>query len=224
MDLDYSASKEIICAEGNELLKPDEREFINEHIEDLNAIWKKRQIYRTETEMRMSVLNDVKFPTPAAKYWQAVRECSGFYDSLCQDSFSFRRNELRLTKLRRKLENTTDDIKRAEIQISIEEVEYAQMNIAAGARDRIRELRLWQKIMAELVEQDPTFNTEDVNEHQLLSYNIRFTEQFKHKNQTASPGELANIIGHKVTSDRLLKERGLDKVQMQAKIQLHEAK
>ena len=31
--------------------------------------WKKKQIFRTETEMRISVLNDAKHPTDASKYW-----------------------------------------------------------------------------------------------------------------------------------------------------------
>ena len=32
--------------------------------------WRKKQIFRTETEMRISVLNDAKHPTDASKYWQ----------------------------------------------------------------------------------------------------------------------------------------------------------
>jgi len=32
------------------------------------------QVFRTDTEARISVLNDVKFPTPASKYYQSLRE------------------------------------------------------------------------------------------------------------------------------------------------------
>jgi len=32
------------------------------------------KIFRTETEIRVGVLDDGRHPTKAAKYWQAVRE------------------------------------------------------------------------------------------------------------------------------------------------------
>ena len=54
------------------MLVPEDVQFLEEVKEELNDTWTKRQIFRTETEMRISVLNDVKFPTNASKYWQAV--------------------------------------------------------------------------------------------------------------------------------------------------------
>ncbi len=41
-------------------------------IPELQDTWKKKQVFRTETEMRFSVLSDNKYPTRAAKYWQCV--------------------------------------------------------------------------------------------------------------------------------------------------------
>ena len=38
----------------------------------------KKQMWRTDTEARFSVLNDAKHPTNASKYWQAVKEQSVF--------------------------------------------------------------------------------------------------------------------------------------------------
>jgi hypothetical protein len=49
--------------------------------DELEDTWEKKQIFRTETEMRISVLNDAKFPTRAAKYWQAVREQNAFFEN-----------------------------------------------------------------------------------------------------------------------------------------------
>ena len=39
-------------------------------------------MFRTETEMQFSVLNDAKYPTKAAKYWQCVREQNVFLENL----------------------------------------------------------------------------------------------------------------------------------------------
>ena len=50
----------------------DYQQFLK-YKEELKDTWIKKQVYRTETEMRVSVLNDAKFPTNAGKYWQCVR-------------------------------------------------------------------------------------------------------------------------------------------------------
>lgn len=61
-------------------LLPEDMKFLQEHIAQVNENWTKKQRFRTETEMLFSVLNDFKHPTPAAKYWQAVREQSVQYE------------------------------------------------------------------------------------------------------------------------------------------------
>ena len=57
-----------------EMLKPSDASAVVELREELADNWQKKQIFRTETEMRISVLNDAKHPTNASKYWQSVRE------------------------------------------------------------------------------------------------------------------------------------------------------
>ena len=56
---------------------------------ELKDTWDKKQMFRTETEMRISVLNDLKHPTPAAKYWQAVREQNVFFEQMVFLSFDY---------------------------------------------------------------------------------------------------------------------------------------
>ena len=56
------------------VLKEEDAQSIVALREELTDTWTKKQIFRTETEMRVSVLNDGKHPTQASKYWQSVRE------------------------------------------------------------------------------------------------------------------------------------------------------
>ena len=58
---------------SNVLDKEDVKAF-KKLIPELQDTWMKKQMFRTETEMRFSVLSDNKYPTKAAKYWQSVRE------------------------------------------------------------------------------------------------------------------------------------------------------
>ena len=63
-------------------------------IPELKDTWKKKQMFRTETEMRFSVLSDNKYPTKAAKYWQSVREQNTHFENLVHLSFDARKNEV----------------------------------------------------------------------------------------------------------------------------------
>jgi len=49
---------------------------------ELQETFIKTQVHRTRTEMEVSVLNDLKHPTHASKYWQAMREQSSFYSRI----------------------------------------------------------------------------------------------------------------------------------------------
>ena len=58
-------------------------------VPELRDTWTKKQMYRTETEMRVSVLNDFKRPNNASKYWQCVREQSVYFENLMSLSFEY---------------------------------------------------------------------------------------------------------------------------------------
>ena len=49
----------------NNLLDPEEVKIFKGLTEELRDTWTKKQMFRTETEMQFSVLNDAKYPTKA---------------------------------------------------------------------------------------------------------------------------------------------------------------
>ena len=51
-------------------------------IPELQDNWAKKQMFRTETEMRFSVLSDNKYGNNASKYWQSVREQNTHFENL----------------------------------------------------------------------------------------------------------------------------------------------
>ena len=73
-------------------------------VDELRDTWTKKQIFRTETEMRFSVLSDLKYPTNAAKYWQCVREQNVYLEQLMALSFDYRRNDAKIRWLEKKLQ------------------------------------------------------------------------------------------------------------------------
>ena len=65
-------------------------------IPELKDTWNKKQVFRTETEMRFSVLNDARHPTQASKYWQCVREQNTHFNQLLETSFKARKVAIEL--------------------------------------------------------------------------------------------------------------------------------
>jgi len=212
--MDYSISKNIIN-KGSFLSKEDTN-YISNNVAELQKNWDKKQSWRTETEMRVSVLQDLKHPTIASKYWQCIREQSTFYESLVHLSFKYRRALVDKEEILNKIEEIEQkqikkiskkrSFKLSRLYIGLEEVEFSLVHDIKDARERMRELRLWDKIMKELVEADPTFDTLDVNTHQLISYAKEFELSLSYKGAKASPGELVNLVGKAQTADRVLRE------------------
>lgn len=190
------------------LLSQDDLQSLNALGDELKDTYAKRQVFRTDTEARVSVLNDLKYATPAAKYWQSVREQMVMLDALAALSFDYRRNETAVKRHTRKLETLTDDLDIEETKIDLDECEWKRTAMESQAKDRIRELKMWSKIKAEV--DNGTFDTENVNTHQLVSYTLRFANAVAAANPNSmSPAEATNMYGLLQTSLRRCSEEGV---------------
>jgi len=174
------------------LERKDSRVF-QELQKELQDSWRKRQMFRTETEMRLSVLNDGKHPTPASKYWQAVREQSVFFDNLMVLSFQYRRNLARLKYKEQKLETEKNSFKRELLEIDIDEKRWGIEQQKQEAHHRIRELEHWSRIKAEL--DDGSFDTQNPNTHQAESLPLRFEHDLKSLTPGTPSSEVRNVLG-----------------------------
>ena len=160
---------------------------------ELNDTVQKRQIYRTETEMRISVLNNGSHPTKASKYWQCVREQGMMYEQLRINIYEYRRREAKILGMKDKLKKSKDKYEKMELQVDIEEMQWSLENIKQQAMDRVRELKLWSKIKKEL--DDGAFNTTDVNVHQAETLELQLQNRLNALTQGSSQGEVLNVIG-----------------------------
>jgi len=174
----------------------------------------KTQYFRTPTEMRISVLNDVKFPTPDAKYWQAVREMNVMVENLINLSFTFRRKEIDLREKQGQLGALTEEgFARERLTVDIEQIKWELLCTQREAHHRIREIDQWRKIEEDLTKYLMA-GIEDVNQHQLLSYTIRFLQEYKISVESgAGKSEgveaIRNLHAHVSTSLRVVKASNL---------------
>ena len=187
----------------NNLLDAEDVSKFRELTSELRDTWTKKQVFRTETEMRISVLQDAKYPTKASKYWQCVREQNVFLENLMTLSFDARRNEVKLKRLKQKLETEKDPIKQDLLQIDIDEKTYSVANMQLVARDRMREIKLWSTLKKEF--NDGSFDTKDVNRHQLDSYAIIMKNKAETLTSGSSQPEVFNVLGQLQSIERVKK-------------------
>jgi len=201
--------KELIEKEApnlNNILEPEDVSIFKQMTEELRDTWTKKQMFRTETEMSFSVLNDAKYPTKAAKYWQCVREQNVFLENLMTLSFDYRRTEVKIKRLQEKLDKEEDPLKKELLQIDIDEKVYSKASMQLVARDRMREIKLWSKFKKKF--DDGSFDTKDVNTHQLHSYHLTMKNKAETLTEGSSQPEVFNVLGQLQSIERIKKENG----------------
>jgi hypothetical protein len=177
----------------NNLLEQEDLSAFKGMVDELRDTWTKKQMFRTETEARFSVLQDNRYPTKAAKYWQCVREQSTYLDNLMTLSFDYRRNEAKIKWLEGKVEKEEDEYKQTKYQIDLDECRFAKASMEKVAKHRMREIKMWSKLKKEF--NDGSFNDKDVNQHQLESYGRQYAQKAKTLNANSSDTDIFNVMG-----------------------------
>src|SRR5210317_1989914 len=203
--------KALIEKEGkslNSLLEVQDLKDFKAMTAELKDTWTKKQMFRTETEARFSVLQDNRYPTKAAKYWQCVREQASYLDNLMTLSFDYRRNEAKIKWLQGKIEKEQDEYKLTKYEIDLDECRFAKASMEKTAKHRMREIKMWSRLKSEF--NDGSFNDKDVNVHQLESYGLQYYEKAKTLTEHSSESEKFNILGQLQSLQRIKKSGELE--------------
>jgi hypothetical protein len=187
----------------NNLLEQQDLTDFKGMVDELRDTWTKKQMFRTETEARFSVLQDNRYPTKGAKYWQCVREQSSYLDNLMTLSFDYRRNEAKIKWLDSKIDKEEDEYKKTKYEIDLDECRFSKASMEKTAKHRMREIKMWSKLKGEF--NDGSFNDKDVNDHQLESYGLQYYEKSKTLNEHSDQNEVFNVMGQLQSLQRIKK-------------------
>tara|TARA_R100000687_G_C6403685_1_gene143101 strand:+ start:88 stop:753 length:666 start_codon:yes stop_codon:yes gene_type:complete len=201
----------------NNLLDKAQVEKFKEMTSELRDTWTKKQMHRTRTEMEFSVLNDARFPTNAAKYWQCVREQNTQMENLMQLSFEYRKTDIKIKKLEKKLNEEEDELERALMQVDIDQMTFDKATHQLVASHRMREVSHWSDFKK--LYNDGTFDTKNVDTHQLLSYKKIMKNRENTLSAASTQPEIFNVIGQMRTIERVEKERKTLKSEKRAAIE-----
>ena len=183
------------------LLDKSEASEFKKMVPELQDTWRKKQMFRTETEMRFSVLSDNKYGTNAAKYWQSVREQNTHFENLMSLSFDYRKNDIEIEKIERKIKMEKDPLEKELLQIQLEEKLYGRSSMELVAKARMKEISTWSKLKKEF--NDGQFDDKDVNSHQAESYTHRLEQQKLTLTPGSSQPEVFNVLGQLETLKRV---------------------
>jgi len=173
-------------------------------VPELQDTWVKKQMFRTETEMRFSVLSDNKHGTNASKYWQSVREQSTHFEQLMHLSFEYRKNDIEIEKLEHKIIDPNEDkFEKKLAKIELEEKLYGRAGMELMAKARMREISTWSKLKKEF--DDGKFDKHNVETHQAESYTHRLEQQKLTLTPGSSQPEVFNVLGQLETLKRVRK-------------------
>jgi len=186
------------------LLDKSQASEFKKMVPELQDNWAKKQVFRTETEMRFSVLSDNKHGNNASKYWQSVREQNTHFENLMQLSFDYRKNDVEIEKLEHKIIDPNEDkFEKKLAKIELEEKLYGRAGMELVAKARMREISTWSKLKKEF--HDGKFDDRDVNTHQAESY----MHNLEQRKATLTPGssqpEVFNVLGQLETLKRVRK-------------------
>ena len=172
-------------------------------VPELQDNWVKKQMFRTETEMRFSVLSDNKYGNNASKYWQSVREQNTHFENLMRLSFEYRKNDVEIKKIQKDIKQEKDPLEKELKQIELEEKLYGRAGMELQAKARMREISTWSKLKKEF--NDGKFDDQNVNTHQAESYMHRLEQQKLTLTQGSSQPEVFNVLGQLETLKRVRK-------------------
>jgi hypothetical protein len=121
-------------------------------------------------------------------------------------SFDYRENEIEIKQLEKKRDEENDELERELHQIEIDKKTFGKASMQLTARDRMREISEWSSFKKKY--NDGTFDTQNVNTHQLESYSKVFKNRKNTLTQGSSQPEVFNVLGQLQTAERLKEERG----------------
>lgn len=182
------------------MLKKTDNSFLEDLKNELEDTRNKRQIFRSETQMRYSVLNDGVHPNNASKYWQCVTEQNVMYENLVRLSFDYRELEIKIKKAEIELANTEDPLDKELCQIKLERLFWDKADSERIGRDRVREIKKWSELKAEF--DDGTFNTENAYVEQDDILRMRLENRRASLTPGSSQAEVLNVLGPLTTINK----------------------
>lgn len=204
---------------GTQLIKPEDFEFLHDHISEYEKRFRTRGLFRSKTEMVGGVLNENEHPTPDSKYWQAIGEQNVHLTELINLSYESQKlaadNELlsaEIEEYEELLKKETNEIEKKKItaklkkkRIELAQAQFGMTQQQKTAQERLREVKTWETIIAEL-EPQLEFGSEDFELHHLKRYHLRYKKRMQNL-QLMDPEARESVLSNFTSFDGMVNKQ-----------------
>ena len=185
---------------------------------ELASAFKKLELGRPKYLMEVSVLKDMKFPTPDAKYWQCILERNIQFQNLLFEALDFQEKLAELEEVEAEIEeiesnhthhnNRKVNAQLMKLDVQRKRILLQMLMLKKHAQERYREIMAWTDLIKELKTQ-LKYGEDNPEEHMPESFLLRFAHQKRIIEQIGAvdmDGAM-NIIGLGQTAARYWKEK-----------------
>ena len=161
-------------------------------------------MFRTETQMRVSVLNDTRHPTDASKLAQAYRECAVHATELFELACEYHKKLIDLEEEEDNIE-WRDGFDRRRHEVEITRLKFHLSQMSKTAHHRIREINTWRQIIQELQEKPMVDES--------VSMAVRFCKEIHAMEVMQAhfpPADARNLYGLLHHAIKQVREKGLE--------------
>jgi len=183
---------------------------------ELATSFKKLELGRPKYLMEVSVLKDMKFPTPDAKFWQCILERNIQFQNLLFEALDFQEKTAELEEVEAEIEeiennhphNRKSKAQLMKLDVQRKRILLQMLMLKKQAQERYREIMAWTDLIKELKPQ-LKYGEDNPEEHMPESFLLRFAHQRQIIEQigAADMDGAMNIIALGQTAARYWKEK-----------------
>lgn len=189
---------ELAQIKQSQVLESEDLQRLQDLVPELKQAVATRTMFRTPTEARFSVLNNLKHPTPASKYHQAVLEQVVMFSNLMTLSFDYREAQIDLAEAEEQIESA-QSFELDRLNVQKDRLTYKLAWMRAEAKERLREIEMWSRIKAQLEDAD-SFDRDNKDTEELQSLAIRYLQELPAALRAGKDvGGAVNIIAQAAT-------------------------
>jgi hypothetical protein len=138
------------------VFKEDDVKFLVEKSKHLGNVIQHTHMWRTDNQ-KLSIINDIHFPTLHSKYHQAMLEQKVQFDQTMYLAKDFELKKLEIEEIECELEELTDSkkdkVKAKKLQIEMQFKHYELKQMQVAMEYRMKEIKGWQNIQESLMMQ-----------------------------------------------------------------------
>ena len=180
------------------VLSNDDSSFVVSIKNEIERCHNIHQKWRSEFIIRNAVLTQQKHPLNSSKYFQAIREELVFFSELVRHSLDYERCKLNKEKIQLRINAMGDsEMERVDkklLQLDMLGLDVKMLEVKRDSRERVRELRIWEKVKSEL--DNGSFDINDPELSQKEHWVTRWKNDIAVGQDMMNPTIYRHALGH----------------------------